>query len=257
MRKAAFLLLSLCIFALSSKSQKIRVGVNAGISFPDLRSNSDNELSKDYTSRFASVFGAFADFGISNNLSIKACIDYAGQGGKRNGMQPVTNLPPQLASMLQPGQLVYAVFDNTSVLNYLEIPVMVKMEWGNSLHFYVNLGPYAGFLLNSYQKTNGNSRLYLDKGGSMPIPDPSNPGQPLPPMPFNAKTDVKSSLKNMNFGLTGGGGISKNITKSGELVLDVRAAEGFTTIQKNPQTDGKSHTGGLFVTLGYALLIGR
>ncbi len=257
MRKAAILLLSLCTFSLSSISQKIRLGVNAGISIPDLRSNSDIEISKDYKSRFASVFGAFADFGITNNFSIKVCADYAGQGGQRNGMQPVTNIPPQLASMLPPGQMLYAVFDNTSVLNYLEIPVMAKWEWGNALRYYVDIGPYAGFLLSAKQKTKGNSQLYLDKGGNMAVPNPGNPGQPLPPQSFDATTDVKSSLKNANFGLTGGAGISKSLSKMSELILDVRAADGFTTIQKDPQNDGKSHTGGLFITLGYAVALGK
>jgi hypothetical protein len=145
--------------------------------------------------------------------------------------------------------LLYADFKNISVLNYLEIPIMAKWEWGNSWRYYVNVGPYVGFLLTAKQKTSGNSQLYFDSGGTQPV---EISGQPLPPQPFDATTDVKSSLKKANFGITGGAGISKNMGKSGDLILDVRAADGLTTIQKDTQNDGKNHTGGLFITLGYA-----
>ena len=231
-------------------AQKIKLGLDAGISIPELKSNNSNELSQGYKSRLASVFGAFADFGIDKNFSIKAFINYTGQGGKRTGMQPVTDIPPALGSMLPPGTLLYADFKNVSALNYLEIPVMAKWEWGNSWRYYVNIGPYVGFLLAAKQKTSGNSQLYFDSGGTQPV---EISGQPLPPQSFDATTDVKSSLKKTNFGITGGAGISKTMGKCGDLILDIRAADGLTTIQKDTQDDGKNHTGGLFITLGYAI----
>ncbi len=253
MRKAIFLLLSSCIlFWYSSKAQKIKLGLNAGVSIPELKSNNSNELSQGYKSRLASTFGAFADFNIDKTFSIKTFINYAGQGGKRTGMQPVTDIPPALSSMLPPGTLLYADFKNVSALDYLEIPVMAKWEWGNSWRYYVDIGPYVGFLLAAKQKTSGSSQLYFDSGGTQPV---EISGQPLPPQSFDATTDVKSSLKTTNFGITGGAGISKNMGKCGDLILDVRAADGLTTIQKDKQDDGKNHTGGLFITLGYAILL--
>ena len=251
MRKSVCLfLIGSSLLHLSSSAQKIKLGLDAGISIPELRSNSSNEISKDYTSRLASVFGAFADFNIVKNFSVKAFINYAGQGGKRTGMQPVTNVPPQFAQMLPPGTTLYTNFKNISVLNYLEIPVMAKWEWGNTWKYYVNIGPYIGFLLSAKQKTSGNSQFYFDKQGTQPV---TMQGQPLPPQDFDANTDVKSSLNKTNFGITGGAGISRSICKTSELILDVRAADGLTTLQKDTQNDGKNHTGGLFITLGYAI----
>jgi hypothetical protein len=251
MRKAIFLFLSISfLFCNSSLAQKIKLGLNAGVSIPELKSNNGNELSQGYKSRLASVFGVFADFGIDKNFSIKTFINYAEQGGKRTGMQPVTDIPPALGSMLPPGTLLYADFKNVSALNYLEIPVMAKWEWGSSWRYYLDIGPYVGFLLSAKQKTSGSSQLYFDSGGTQPV---TISGQPLPPQSFDATTDVKSSLKKTNFGITGGAGISKNMGKSGDLILDIRAADGFTTIQKDTQNDGKNHTGGLFITLGYAI----
>lgn len=250
MRKATLLLLLAVLLVLYPKAQKIKIGLNAGISIPELRSNSSNELSRDYKSRLASVFGAFADFNIAQNFSLKTAVEYAGQGGKRTGMQPVTNVPPPLSSMLPPGTMLYANFKNVSVLNYLEIPILAKWEWGNTWKYYVNIGPYVGFLLSAKQKTSGSSQLYFDKDGTQPV---TVQGQPLPPQDFGAATDVKSSLQKTNFGITGGAGIEKKICKTSELVLDIRAADGITTLQKDTQNDGKNHTGGMFITLGYVV----
>lgn len=247
MRKSIYLfLIGSSLVYLPSSAQKIKLGLNAGISIPELQSNSNNEISKDYKSRMASVFGAFADFNIVKNFSLKAFINYAGQGGKRTGMQPVTNLPPGFPS----GTTIYANFKNVSVLNYLEIPVLAKWEWGKTWKYYVNIGPYIGFLLSAKQKTSGQSQLYYDKEGTQPV---TIQGQPLPPQDFDANTDVKSSLNKTNFGITGGLGITKNICKASELILDVRAADGLTTLQKDTENDGKNHTGGLFITLGYSI----
>lgn len=240
--------------SLSLIAQDIKIGVNAGISFPELRSNSSNEISSGYKSRMASVFGAYADFFLNKNFSLKTFVEYAGQGGVRNEMQPVTNIPQQIGVMLPPGTMLYANFKNVSILNYLEIPVLAKWEWGNGLRYYVNAGPYIGFLLSAKQKTSGNSQFYMDKGGSTPL---TIQGQPLGNQSFDATTDVKSSLNKTNFGITGGVGIIKNISKKSDVTFDVRAANGFSTLQKDSETNGKSHTGALFISLGYAVNVGR
>lgn len=235
-------------------SQSIALGVNGGVSIPHLRSSGDNEISKDYASRLAANFGVFADFGITEKFSVKTDIQYSGQGGKRQGMQPVTNIPAALAQQIPPGMMLYANFNNQSVLNYLDIPVMTKYSWGNKLKYYLNAGPYCGILLSARQKTDGNSQLFFDKGGTQPL---SIQGQPLPAQSFNANTDIKKDINPVNFGITGGVGLGYALGASGEIDLDVRAAYGLTTIQKDTQTNGKSHTGDLFLTLGYAYVLHR
>lgn len=243
----------LFLFSFNGNAQKISLGINGGISIPELSSSGNNEVSEGYTSRYGPAFGIFADWGIGKNFSIRTQVDYASQGGKRNGMQPVTDPPEQLSQMLPPGTRLYANFRNEAILNYLEIPVMLKMRIGEGtgkFNYYVDLGPYIGFLLNAHQKTSGTSQFYLDKAGTMPL---TVQGQPLPAQSFDANTDVKDDLKSSNFGITGGGGITYALTKKQHLVLDARGALGFTVIQKDTQANGKSHTGGLFVTLGYTI----
>ena len=79
-------------------------------------------------------------------------------------------------------------------------------------------------------------------------------GQPLPPISFNADTVVTSSLHRYNVGVTGGGGLTVPAGR-GSIFLDVRAAYGLTTLQKNTVTDGSSKTGNLVISLGYAFKV--
>lgn len=235
-------------------SQSILAGVNGGISIPSLKSSGDNEISKDYSSRLAGAFGLFGDFGLSQVFSLKAAIQYAGQGGKRNGVQPVTNIPSQLAQMLPPGTTLYANFDNESVLKYLEIPIMAKLTWGNRFKYYVNAGPYTGILIGANQKTDGSSQLYFDKGTMQPV---AIQDEPLPAQSFKADTKIRDDIRSVNFGLTGGVGLGYRLGNRSEIGLDARAAYGLVTIQKDSDANGKSHTGGLFLTIGYAYVLHR
>lgn len=251
MKKYISVLITCCCTFLTGSvfSQTIAAGVNAGISIPQLKSSGDNEISKDYSSRLAATFGLFTDIGFTQQFSVKAAVNYAGQGGKRQGTQPITAIPPAFAQMLPSGTVLYADFKNESVLNYLEIPVTAKFTWGSTLKYYVNAGPYVGILLNATQKTNGTSALYFDKESTQPL---TIQGEPLPPQSFKADTDIKKDINPINFGITGGIGLAYGVGSSGEVILDARGAYGLTTIQKDTQANGKSHTGGLFLTLGYA-----
>ena len=56
----------------------------------------------------------------------------------------------------------------------------------------------------------------------------------------------------MNVGITGGGGLAYMVSKKLECIVDVRASYGFKTIQKDTNANGKSNTGGLFITVGLA-----
>ncbi|MFN0083388.1 MAG: porin family protein [Ferruginibacter sp.] len=247
---SGFLFVSFSVLSFEQVSaQKIDVGVIGGLSVPQLKSTGDNIISQDYKSRLGATYGVFADFGVIKNFSIKVVAAYASQGGKRNGSQPLTSLPPELLQLIPPGTQLYANFDNEAILNYLEIPVMAKLEWGGKLKYYANLGPYIGILLSAKQITEGSSQLYFDKAGTKPL---SFMGQPLPGISFNATTNVKNDINSINVGITGGGGLTYPLSKAIKVLLDVRGAYGFTNIQEDTQANGESKTGGVFITTGLA-----
>jgi len=239
------LLIFVCCY---SYAQEFKLGLKAGTSIPNLHSDESNEISQGYESKLAENFGLIADIGISQKLSIKTGIDYSEQGGIRNGQQPVTKLPGEFVQMLPDGTYLYADFNNEAILNYLEVPLMGKLQFGRKMKYYINAGPYVGFLLNAKQVTEGDSQFYLDKNGSMPL---TVQGQPLPSQSFDATTDIEDDIKPTNFGITGGVGLGYGLNNKNSLVLDARVAYGLNPIQKDTSANGNSRTGGIFLTMGY------
>ncbi len=232
------------------------IGVKGGVSIPQLSSSDSNELSRDYKSRVAPNFGAFVELGIARRTSFQFELNYAGQGGKRNGIQPVTRPIPGLPA-LPAGSYYYGDFKNTAKLTYLEIPAMIKYKFGpnDKSRFFINGGVYYGYLLKAETVTEGSSTLYLDRAGRNPILLPPL-GTPLPPVSFDATTDVKSDLNTSNFGVTGGGGFEIPHKKN-YFVFDARISYGLVSIQKNTALNGNSKTGNLVISFGYAFRLGK
>ncbi len=254
MRKLLILLLITLMNCLSLFAQDEKdhyVGVKGGVSIPQLSSSQDNELSRDYKSRVAANFGGFVEIGLTNKFSFQAEVSYAGQGGKRIGVQPISQPPPNLPP-LPTGLYYYGNFNNVAKLTYLEIPAMLKYKFSEKgrPRVYLNGGIYYGVLLNAKQVTSGSSSIYLDRDGKVPLLLPPA-GTPLPPIPFEAETDIKNDLNRHNVGLTGGGGLEIPHGKN-YFLLDARVSYGLLSIQKDTVRNGNSKTGNLVISFGYA-----
>ncbi|MFA3781612.1 porin family protein [Melioribacteraceae bacterium 4301-Me] len=247
---AAFAILALFIlFQTQAYSQAIMLGVKGGISIPELKGGGTPQ-SEGYSSRLAPNFGAFINYLLNTYFSLQAEVLFSGQGGKRNGMQAISNIPNL---PVPPNTNLYANFDNETILNYLEIPVMVKYLISGSntgASAYIDAGPYFGILLNAKTQTSGNSKIYLDQAGTMPI---SFNGYPIPPQSFDNETNITSDIKTLNVGITGGIGITLNTT-AGEFDIDLRGVYGFIPIQSD-KTNGSNNTGALYLTIGYGFKI--
>ena len=233
-----------------TEEKEIYLGIKSGISMPNLVGGDEYEITRDYRSRLEVNVGVLAEFQVSEGFSIQTGIDYAPQGGKREGIQPITSplpgLPPPPA-----GPYYYADFENTAKLYYLEAPVLAKYTWRrqSSVQPYVNAGPYVGVLMKAKTVTRGSSTIYIDRDGTPLLLPPAN--QPLPPISFDADTTVTDDLNRFNIGVTGGGGLKFRV-KRDYFFVDLRGSYGLRTIQKNIVTSGKSNTGNLVISVGYA-----
>lgn len=242
-------LTAIFFFTTRMSDAQIRIGIQGGLSIPNLRGG-NNVVSEGYASRLAPNFGLTADFPVAGNFSIDPQVNFDGQGGQRTGMQPITStgLPSQ-----QSGGYYYASFKNTSVLNYMEIPVLAKYTFDlGVISLNVSAGPYVGFLLNATQKTSGTSSIYIDSNGDpLVIPNGSGGYTPLPPQSFDASTNVTSSVHTVNFGIDGGVGIMLPVSALSDFLVNVHGLYGLTDIQKYA-VDGTSHTGNLIISIGYS-----
>jgi hypothetical protein len=261
MKKLNKLLLVCFVLVMSTNyAQTNKYGIRAGVGIPDLKSTDNNIYSKDYESVPGFDGSFFADFGITENFSIKAELGYSRKGGERNGVQPI---PPAmlgpLAQLLPPGQPIWAEFDNKAVFNYIEIPILAKYEWnlGKTWGVYVNAGPYVDFIISPEQVTNGTSSFYYDETMTIPVQVPYDTGAgiimvDLPPQDLTATTDISADLATMDFGAMFGIGVTAAISENSEILFDMRGSYGFIPLQNDTDTYGTVHMGNLTFALGYA-----
>lgn len=241
MRRLLIAAVSTLFTASLATAAPLSLGVRAGSSIPNLRDNGGNELSSGWSSRIAPYAAMFADWPLGGPFSLQAEIAYAPQGGKKNGLQPVTD--PRITMLA--GSTVYARFDDEARLDYIEVPLLLQYRLGGPHGQRIVAGPYVGFLVSAKQVTRGTSAIYADKAGTQPLP--------LPEVDLGAITDTKSDLHAFNWGVQAGLGASRR-TGIGELTLDVRAGLGFANLQRD-RANGENVTGNLVIALGYALPI--
>jgi hypothetical protein len=220
----------------AASAGELWLGFHGGPSVPNLQGGT-NEVSRGYTSRLGPCFGFFADYLLRPNLFLCAQINYSSEGGKRNGMQPIT---PDPSLPVPPGMTVYASFNNEAVLDYLEIPIMAKLQWGQTIRLFVDAGPYVGFLVRAKTVTEGASLLYDNSGAALPYPAQD----------FGADTDIKQDINSTNYGIAGGLGVEMPYGP-GNIVLDAHFSYGLRNIQKDTELNGENNTGALVFTIGY------
>jgi hypothetical protein len=231
----------------------IRLGLHGGLSIPSLRGKEIDIFSRNFTSRQGPYFGLTADFALAAGFSLAVDLNYASQGGKRAGMQPITmDLPGELP--VPPDTVLYADFNNETILDYIEVPILARYAFGRKVRGFLQAGPYAGYLVRAKAVTAGMSALFLDEAGAMPIVIPPA-SEPLE-VDLEAEANVRASLVKLNTGVAAGAGVM--VPLGGRyLVLEGRLQLGLTTIQKNPDRDGHSRTGAVLVSLGYTLPLGK
>ena len=237
-----------------SKSEKnapnFTLGAFVGLNIPQLEGGAGNLLSENWTSRQGEAFGLALNWNTGTHFAWRADLLYSSEGGQRNGMQALAG--SSFNPLVPAGTYFYANYNNESILNYLEVPIMAKYSFSlsKSSKLYIDFGPYVGFLLNATQKTGGSSIVYADAAGTQPVTVNTQTGQPYA-APFTASTDITKQINSVNYGLTGGIGFTQHVV-FGDIILDVRGAYGLTTIQNNPD-NGDNHIGNLLVSLGYSI----
>ncbi len=232
---AIFIGLASCQIA----SAQYSLGIKGGLGIPNLTAGGNNPVSSGWSSRLGPYFGLIGQYSPNNWLDLQLQLNYASQGGKKNGEQaipnPIGSVPPYL----------YANFNSEVKLNYLELPVLAKINLplGRNWTFYVDAGPYVSYLLKAVNQNSGSSYIYLDQAETQQSPYPPTPQS------FDSTLSITDQLKRFNTGIEGGIGISW-ILGNGKMFFEAGGNYGFINIQKYPQ-DGKNNTGSATLALGY------
>jgi len=259
MKKSIFYLsvLGLLMVYFNAAAQDVSIGVRGGISIPNLTAggSEENPLNSNYSSRQGPDFGIFADFKVSSLFSIEPMVQYSSQGGKKDGLQAVPG--EQFSAYFEETQqptptYLYANYNSQAKLNYLMVPVLAKFGWNlaksSPWRFYVDAGPFAGFLLNAHQVTSGTSEVYTDAAGTQAL-------QGFPAQNFGGNSDIKPQLHTFDLGIEGNVGFAYKIKRS-TIFIEGGGNYGFLNIQKGT-ANGKNETGAATADIGYALGFGK
>jgi hypothetical protein len=240
------LLIAICIKQACYAQSDFSLGIKAGISIPNLKPSGDDPVSSGWSSIQGPYGGLLAELRLSDNFFLQGELNYATQGGKKSGVQAFPSSPfaPYFPPGLPVPKYLYAVYDAHIKLNYLEFPVVLKVNFfmGEAFSIFIDGGVYAGYLLKAKSTSSGTSNIYLDENLTQPLL--SNE------VSFDQSLDIKSDLKKFNFGVQAGFGMAYYFFNANKLVLTAGGNYGLVPIQKD-EANGKNNTGAATVTLAY------
>lgn len=170
--------------AFSQEKGKFELGFNVGYNLSTAQAGS--ETNSDF--RSGVNIGAFGNYFFSDSWSIKAKVSYD-QKGWDNGF--ITNLDN--------GQS----YKTNYRFDYITVPVTANWHFGRTKNWYLNFGPYAGFLLSAKETT--------------------------------LNTDFKKYSNNVDLGLALGIGVKIPIANRVKVLLEADGQSGVTDIFKNNQ----------------------
>ncbi len=195
MKKNKVLLIALVlIFSIKLSAQNgFKIGINAGINYPDIRGH---EYAKYNNFKVGYLIGVSFDYSLKQNLSLIANINYE----KKTKKFQLTYYNYEAEEIGKE--------DFEEIFEYINLPILLKYEFGNSKYF-ANTGPFLNYLFNQSIEpdyANEDSDLLTEKrkidfGLSVGI------GTKIS---LNKKSDLIIEIRD-DFGLVDTGGVPKHL----------------------------------------------
>lgn len=198
-----------------------QVSVKGGISLATIAEEGEGYSQSDVDNKsiVAPVLGLAYEMNIADIISIQPELLYTQLGGKNK----YTILGSNIESAYR--------------INYLELPILAKVKFGNmdreSAGFYIAAGPWLGYALNGKEtfKSSGLVNLETDRDFTF---------------------DDEDNAKRLNYGMVGAAGVT-----FGRATLDLRYNYGFNNLldqDADNNNDNKPvlQTRGIAMTLGYS-----
>jgi hypothetical protein len=200
------------LFSLHSFGQdKFRIGINSGITLSHFRGN---DLVNRSNSGLGFLVGLDFEYSLKEKLSLR------------------TNVSYETKSIVYKTIVLYDNFGaptgkNTkikSTYDYITIPILVKYSFDNKKSFFINGGPFLGFLLNAKSKAES-----VDSN------------------------NFTSLNKNLDYGLSFGIGKRFNLNEKNDLNIEIRDNLGLVnTSAVKVINDGTIKTNSVNLILGWS-----
>ena len=198
------LFLSIQVFSQKRKT----FGVNAGVNYSKFR-GMDVPFAK-YDFDFGYVVGISYEYYFKDNLAIKMNLSYDRKRSKGD-------YEIELRETLEdPPSLIDVTFNFN--YNYLTLPVLIKYEFKNSHGFFINGGPFFGYLMDS-----------------------EFVGEATDGIQFESSTKSTTNLNNQfDFGFTTGIGKTFQLKNKNSIVVEFRNNLGLSKTNKDNTFDGNT-----------------
>lgn len=218
MKKSILILLPVLLLANAARAQ---VAVKAGFNIASISEKNDNISRDDIENRsiIGPVLGIALGFRFGDILVFQPELLYSQSGGRNTY------------------NILGGTTKTTYRINYLELPLLAKLQLGNrsgeGFGFHIAAGPWLGYALN------GKSKVVVTVGGSTIIEE------------SDYNFDDEDDAKRINYGLIGAAGLSFN-----SLIFDLRYNYGLNNLldedaDNNNDNNPVLQTRGVALTLGY------
>lgn len=209
-----------------SQDSKFKFGVQAGLNYSNFRGYDLPANIEPYYSEspaFAYLGGIYIEYKIKPHLSLKVELSYERKSQKADNTVELIDFDGPVAT-----------YNYTSKKNhdYLVLPILLKYSFTEKNSFYVNGGPFIGFLLKS--------NVTHDDIGN---------GEALDTDP----AETTKYYKKTDFGLSVGIGKTFDLNEKNSIFVEIRENLGLSNTTKNPVWgDGKFRTNSLNLVMGYS-----
>ncbi len=204
MRKIVLSLILACLYTLNiSGQEKFKPEWNVGIGFGPTFSAVDFDPSVSTKNLNQFHGGVSVRYITENHLGVIAELNYIQQGWAESFKE-------------QPE------FSHSHQLNYIELPLLTHIYFGNKIRYFINLGPKIAYLISDSEKMNDAFADYLASG---------EVSATSPTYQYFRKAEKK-----LDYGLMAGMGLEFR-TGIGNFSLEGRYSFGFGDIYNNRKSD--------------------
>jgi hypothetical protein len=200
------------------QENELFIGIELGPTYTFYRGNEVLETLNKPAYRY---FGGISiEYKVKNRFSIQTDISYERKGTVARGMKPNFNVDTFQSIENQP-------FHTRIYFDYITIPLLLKLQTGNKVNFYVEGGGFIGFLLDGKFVTTGDT--------------------------ITKQTENMTKLNNKDdLGISFGLGFNIKINKNKLLTFGLRNNLGLVSIANTPvYDDGTIKSNSTNFVLGY------
>jgi hypothetical protein len=193
-----------------AQTTKLRFGVQAGVNYSGFRGYTipaEIESQYDESAAFAYLGGISLAYQLKEKVSLRVELNYERKTQKADNTIEIRN------NFDEPAQLYN--FASRRHYDYLVMPILLNYQFADKNSFFVNGGPFVGYLLKATLTSDLNA------------PELNNPD-----------VDLSNDYRKLDYGLTVGLGKNFDIGTQNSIHIEIRNNLGLAKINKNDVWNG-------------------